>query len=197
MMTQLETFKGIITERNKPVNEERLSFFWEAYEKESITPPVNLMALAGRLRIEVYLSGSMADEESGVIRYESSSQKYKVYVNEKHSAKRKRFTLAHEIAHFVCDQDYLEQNGEIVESKKYARQDAFLNRASGLASNSDMVWRDIRANKFAAELLMPSCSFIEMWKKYETIEELAEKFNVSLHAAKVRTETLLGQIVEQ
>jgi predicted transcriptional regulator len=88
----------------------------------------------------------------------------------------------------------MEVHGEIIESKEGIRS---LNRTGSSVPDSDMVWRDIRANKFAAELLMPLEQFIKIWDKSSNIEEVAEKFNVSPYSAKLRAETLLGQIVEQ
>ena len=193
-MDQIQRFRAIITDKNKPLDDERFRSFSSVYNKYACQQPIDLIAIANELGLEVFTSSSMDKDESGVIRFNRDKNTYKIYINEKHSPKRKRFTLAHEIAHYICDKDYLEAYGEIVESKECIRS---LNRIGGSVPDSDMVWRDIRANRFAAELLMPLSPFITIWDKAASIEDVANAFNVSTHAAKVRAETLLGQIVEQ
>jgi Zn-dependent peptidase ImmA (M78 family) len=66
----------------------------------------------------------------------------KIGVNAKHSATRQRFTLAHELAHFV-----LEHQGDIFVDHSVLRRDG---RSSMAIDQSE-----IDANQFAADLLMP------------------------------------------
>ena len=59
----------------------------------------------------------------------------------------------------------------------------------------DLIKREVRANKFAAELLMPTEKFIEIWKKTKNIEEIATLFKVSAEAVKYRAVNVLGVIL--
>ena len=58
----------------------------------------------------------------------------------------------------------------------------------------DMRARDINANQFAAELLMPEKKFIEIWQRKTTPEQVAKFFGVSVDAVKIRASVLLGEI---
>lgn len=127
--------------------------------------PVDLVQLATELGIEVYLSTSMREDESGAITREpGDGEHYKIFINRKHSPARRTFTLAHELGHFFCDSDYLERNGKIVEDDRLANRAISLKRSTSPPLDADLIRRDVRANKFAAELLMPEEAFIHAWQ---------------------------------
>lgn len=62
-------------------------------------------------------------------------------------------------------------------------------------SEPDQIQREAEANKWASKLLMPEDKFKEAWEKYDTIEEVANVFNVSVSAAAVRGDKLLKQVM--
>ena len=68
-----------------------------------------------------------------------------IVVNGNHHPHRRRFTLAHEIGHHLLHSGYLKSNVHV--------DKAVLNRDSKSAKGSD--YKEIEANAFAAELLMP------------------------------------------
>lgn len=57
-----------------------------------------------------------------------------------------------------------------------------------------MLVMDRRANKFAAELLMPDEKFTQIWNSNSSVIEVAKYFNVSLEAVKIRAANLLGEL---
>jgi Zn-dependent peptidase ImmA (M78 family) len=113
----------------------------------------------------------------------------KVVLNEKHHIHRQRFTAAHELGHLIlhCGHDDEEQVF-VDKTVAYNRNDA---------SSSGEVKKEIEANRFAAELLMPK-KFIEKdiegkeSLRYEDVEELAKKYEVSERAMTIRIEKLTG-----
>lgn len=95
-------------------------------------------------------------------------------VNSKQHPKRQRFTLAHELAHYIL---HKEKNTEF--------QDSTFFRGNNMDSLEYM------ANDFAATLLMPDDKVNELIKKgIRNIGELAEKFDVSAAAMKYKVEKL-------
>lgn len=91
-------------------------------------------------------------------------------VNKKHNRKRQRFTMAHEFGHYILHR-----------SEDTMFEDEVLFRDDNVTSI------EYAANNFAAELLMPKDLLQQFIKKGETsLEELANKFDVSILAAKNR-----------
>lgn len=89
------------------------------------------------------------------------------------SARRDRFTLAHELAHYFLHYRY----AGVTEPKKFARGGR--NRA------------ETEANVFASALLMPAQSFKEAWTELDgNLWSLARRFEVSPDAASVRAQVL-------
>ena len=140
--------------------------------QEDVMPPV--ITLATNLGISVQLAAFKDDDVSGLIRKEDDG--YAMYINESHPPTRKRFTIAHEIGHFILHKDEIDAQSEVVD-----RISGGLMRDG---QNSDL---ERQANQFAAALLMPKETFLEMWKKLSpNIDLLAEAFGVSAQAASYR-----------
>lgn len=99
-----------------------------------------------------------------------------IYTNNKDSAFRQRFTIAHEIGHYVMN--------HIAETAEH-----------------DVIWRDkvsmqgkdkkeMCANAFAAELLMPSVLVRRLVRKGYSIADMAYEFRVSITAITNRLNNL-------
>lgn len=80
------------------------------------------------------ISESMSDNMSGKINYDFNRNKYIISVNKEHHSNRQRFTVAHELGHYILN------HGNKIDTLYQDMND------------SD----EIEANKFADELLMPS-----------------------------------------
>jgi len=108
-------------------------------------------------------------------------------VNSLHSATRQRFTIAHELAHFVL-------HSERLESKVHVDK-GVLRRDTLASEGTDAV--EIEANNFAAELLMPKSFLIDALagknldlEDEEAIATFAKKFKVSPMALQYRIQQL-------
>lgn len=145
--------------------------------------PLPVVKLANDLGIEVYETDELEDSQSGSI--VKTGDKYIIQVNSKHPPTRKRFTIAHEIGHFIQHKEELE-NEHIDEGK---RPIVLANRSK--IPQGKNVKMEKEADAFAADLLMPVAEFKRVWDKSTSIEEVAEYFNVSQSAAAVRAGTLL------
>jgi Zn-dependent peptidase ImmA (M78 family) len=85
--------------------------------------------------------------------------------------RRDRFTVAHELGHFFLH--------------------SWMGARPLKASRNGSDRAEWEANWFAAGLLMPKTKFTAEYKRKRSLSSLAEKFDVSEHAAKIRC-TVLG-----
>lgn len=135
--------------------------------------PVNIVSLAHHLGINVY-SAEESKKLSGKIMKDSKlggSSGYAIVVNSADHPLRQRFTIAHEIAHFLLHRS--EIGDGIVEDALYR---------SGLSTR-----QEVEANKLAAEILMPWHLLHDAIKEnLTTIAELADRFQVSQSAMSIR-----------
>jgi len=134
---------------------------------------VNVENIAGDLGINVWqsdLSPGMSGKLFRDPRHGGPSG-YSILVNRLDSAVRKRFTLAHEIAHFILHR--AEFSDELVDDAHYR---------SGLSNQ-----KEAEANKLAAEILMPREQIEQVRQSgIRSPESLAMRFGVSVQAMKIR-----------
>jgi hypothetical protein len=98
-----------------------------------------------------------------------------IWLNAGEVAPRRRFTLAHELGHWVC------QHLEGKTAPVYCR--AADVRPEPSAADRAL---EREANVFAAELLMPQSRLRSEWGQIPSIEELARRFDVSAEAMQWR-----------
>jgi len=159
----------------------------EIFKKYQSNFPFRVVDFINELKIKIY--SKAMDNVSGAICKENNE--FVIYVNEKHPATRLRFTLAHELGHYFYDREFLEKTGTIEDSTKQLAP-SFLYRKECLPDDPEMRKRDVKANQFAAQLLMPEEKFIEVWHNENSPEEVAKFFNVSVDAIKIRAASVLG-----
>lgn len=142
------------------------------YQKKA---PVNVVAIAGELGLNVWETRSLAPNISGKIFRDPLNggfSGFSITVNTNESVLRKRFTVAHEIAHFLLHRRQLDE-GELVDDTMYR---------SGLSSTEEA-----QANKLAAQILMPH-TLIEslIASGVRDVEGLANNLQVSIPAMRIR-----------
>lgn len=147
------------------------------------TAPVDVegLALALQLRVE---RQNLDDEICGMIKKRGDG--YVIIVNNNHAITRQRFTIAHEIGHFIYHRGKI---GDGVVDNALYRQTTY----NGITNNNINSKDEQQANNFAANLLMPE-DLIEKIKNecdgcYDSLK-LAEKLNVSVQAIKIRLDNL-------
>lgn len=137
-------------------------------------PPIPVARIARDLGLEVYRSGGWPDSISGMIRRDAERggpSGYAIFANGDHAATRRRFTIAHEIGHFVLHRELI---GDGITDDALYR-----SRLQGGI--------EAAANRFAADLLMPWNLIREVVAGgVDTVEALAEAFNVSRSAMSIR-----------
>lgn len=141
-------------------------------------PPIPVGKLAQDLGITVqYIP--LDNELSGMAFVKDNSRF--IIVNAGHHPNRQRFTLAHELGHHILHYEYL-ANGVHVDK-------VILHR--DIISGAGIDRKEISANAFAAELLMPEALIKRHLRGLDfndesVIEALANKFKVSTAALNFR-----------
>jgi len=137
------------------------------------TPPVNVREIAENLGLKVWEMSSLPTDVSGKLFLDENggTSGFSIGVNAHEGYFRKRFTVAHELAHFLLHRNLI-GNGI---------QDDALYR-SGLSNQVET-----EANRLAADILMPY-SLIERLQKegVRSVDGLAAKLEVSSPAMKIR-----------
>lgn len=133
--------------------------------------PVKIIKLANDLDISVY-STSFKNNISGAIL--KKDNKYVIYINEKDNKNRQRFTIAHEIAHFLLHRDKIGDNLTDIPSGIMYR-----SRLSNIYEK--------QANRLASEILIPFKLLRNLLIENTTdISKLANLFGVSKEAIRIR-----------
>lgn len=152
-----------------------LDRYREVYARYSNEAPVKLGALANDLGISVVLSDLPTGISGKLQRDPHDNEKWIIRINRHEHRNRQRFTLAHEIAHFVLHRTSIseELNGELIDDTFYR---------SGLSDR-----REREANQLAAEMLMPWPLIRKLTAEgVRTPRELAERLGVSEAAMSIR-----------
>lgn len=138
--------------------------------------PVKMGQLARDLGLEVK-SATLKPGISGMIKKADTKAGFEIKVNRHESPYRQRFTIAHEIAHFLLHADWI---GDGVE-------DSILYRSPKMGDS-----REAEANRLAADLLMPRKLVRDYLMRLggeinsNTAKVLAERFQTSEDAMRVR-----------
>ena len=144
-------------------------------------PPVDAEALARALGIKVYYL-DLGEGVYGVLNRHpdlAGPSGYAIYVNKRDSHVRQRFTLAHEVAHFVLHRDLIDS--EVVDRAMYR---------SDLSTS-----HETQANRLAADILMPGHLLRREFAATNDIAALARRFDVSTAAMEIRLKSL--RLIEQ
>lgn len=129
---------------------------------------IEVTEIARKFGLNVY-SADLGDSLSGFIKKVNGVNN--IFVNNNHAGTRQRFTIAHEIGHFVLHNELINTNNGTVLFR-------------GLGDNWEI---ENQADYFAAALLMPLSAVEEVYNKLnENISATARVFRVSEQAMKRR-----------
>lgn len=133
--------------------------------------PVEVVPIATELGHTVHYANNWPSQISGyVVRQSEGSPYFNIYVNADHHSNRRRFTIAHELAHTIL---HANQIGDGI------TEDGLLR--SGLSNSIEA-----QANRLAADILMPWHLLGPALENETRIEELAKTFRVSAQAMAIR-----------
>jgi len=141
--------------------------------------PVKLGEIATNLGIKVLLA-TLPRGTSGTIGQENGA--FVIRINRHEAKHRQRFTLAHEIAHFLLHRDRIIAEGGWSENV--------------LLRSGQPERIEYEANRLASDIVIPSTLLAEAIEGYrgpitsEIIEDLAQKFGVSAAAMEIKLQML-------
>jgi hypothetical protein len=143
--------------------------------RHQTTAPVDVSAIAHDLGINVWEMHDLPDGISGKIFKDPLNggfENYSIGVNATENFRRKRFTVAHEIAHFILHRDKI--GDELTDDAMYR---------SGLSTREE-----VQANSLAADIIMPVHLIQQLRKNKgnEDVSALADALQVSEPAMRVR-----------
>ena len=151
--------------------------------------PIPIVAIMKSLNFQV-VAGELKDEISGIIGIDDYLAKnFKsskvIAINNKDNVGHHRFTMAHELAHYLFDFDV-------------SNQIVYYNTYNTFEDENE---EERRANYFAANLLMPEKKFKKEFDNvviknnlYVTVEKLSQIFQVSGEAVRRRISELSLQV---
>ena len=150
--------------------------------------PIDVALVAHRLGLHVE-PADLPAEVSGFLTLRG--KRATIAYNEAHPRVRQRFTIAHEIGHYVLHRD----ESDLFIDKRYPLWLRDTNASTGERL------QEIQANHFAASILMPRTAVEEAYSKLEhdldlddedRLDELARSFAVSKQALSIRLSRVFG-----
>ncbi len=143
--------------------------------------PVDIEAICDDLGID-YEEVWMDDASGSISR---AGDKFVVHVNALESKNRRRFTAAHELAHYLLHRDLL-GDGE--------RMNRHIDNLYGAGEQTgDVIFNrahEVQANRIAAQIVMPKKLLEKEFALNKDSLQLAKKFGVSKAAMDIRLQTL-------
>jgi len=152
---------------------------YKLIKEYSSNPPVDIEGLILSLGLELDINAELPKEISGIIQLLPNGN-YKISVNKEHHDFRKRFTMAHELGHYLLHKSLIGEH--IGDDRLYRTTNAGKYSNPYISSQNET-----QANKFAAELLMPF-EEVEMTFKEQNhdIRKVAGIWKVSPGALRIR-----------
>ena len=147
--------------------------------------PVPLGELAKKLELSVKLS-SLKPGQSGLIK-KLEDGSYQIKINRYEVRTRQRFTLAHEIAHFLLHKKIIDESGAIHDNVMYR------------SGQSERV--EVEANKLASEIILPTKQLIVDYnnirdkEQSEIVEQLANEWQVSEITMEIKLELIKKRLL--
>jgi len=182
----------------------------ELMKNYALTTPFSVSSLASMLGIDIEevdqesMNKIVKEDEKNDIEDKGSILGFfnriekKIYINgTDQPLTRQRFTIAHEIAHFVLH-DGSEEEKNFRQSVRRDDLITFIPASSGkdIRFVSDTASKEIEANQFAAYLLVPDnelkerLPLVEIWGGGENfIRGLSNLFGISLETMRIRLKT--------
>lgn len=149
----------------------------EAQRAAKAAKPVDVAALAAMLDIPVKLKFLPEDVSGSLERTDDGG--YLITVNAMHPETRQRFTIAHELGHYIHHRALIGDGVNDSRAYRTTRNASLFNPNIGPRHETE-------ANQFAASLLMPSEAVAALRASGMSVDEMARRLKVSRHAMSIR-----------
>lgn len=121
----------------------------------------------------------MPDDLSGMIVKRAAERDAKAFIDKEEPGVRQRFTLAHELGHFI-------ERTVIAKDDEYGFEEVRM----GGRREKDYFPHEFFADEFAGAILMPEAKVKEFQSDGKKVEEMAQLFDVSVSAMRMRLDNL-------
>lgn len=179
-LANLDDFFNDTSSKNRRISSDQVSepvlsineILEKANELQINTTPLDIKAVAEKI-FNIEIKEDKFDK--GVPGFlERIGRKWCIFINQYENELRKRFTIAHELGHFIKHREKYMLSGSSTPGLIFFRDKTI-----------DPIEKE--ANDFAVDLLMPRDVFIEKIKSgCNTLEKLSEAFQLSTSAVKYR-----------
>lgn len=152
----------------------------ESIERAQQSAPVDVVGLCAELGVKIHYAYLDEDISGELVPLDDGG--YQINVNEKHPATRKRFTIAHELGHYIYHKNLIGTGVDDTRAYRSTDLGRYHNTSIGQKQETE-------ANRFAAGLLMPKKLLHEYNKSgfsESNIAELADIFEVSASSMRIR-----------
>jgi Zn-dependent peptidase ImmA (M78 family) len=158
------------------------------HQIEEVKLPIPINEIAYSVGIKEILEEDL-DKMEGGLSYNTGKTTGAILINCKSMEERKRFTIGHELGHFLILDHYPEKAGQFLCTSEDMKEKD---------TSQDAKRMETEANVFAASLLMPTSLFRKQVKKMggpliENIFSLAEKFKTSKEATANRYTNIIDR----
>jgi Zn-dependent peptidase ImmA (M78 family) len=161
---------------------------------EILQPPIDIETIINKMAICIKREVMEDSNKSGAI-IVTQDGACTIYVNASNHPLRQRFTMAHELGHYIsyhsrdktnCSRiDYIDNRFEVYEDDDISSNTSF-KAARNKYSENGTDPEEVFANKFAATILMPKIMVAEYKNRFNTSSQLANQFQVSKIAMDIR-----------
>lgn len=155
--------------------------FREIVQKH-LGPPVNIEAIIRALDIDLDKKAQLHSEIAGQLARLPNGG-FKISVNAKDHYYRQRFTMAHELGHYMLHAHLIGSGVDDSKAYRSTPDGEFFNEAITSAEET-------QANVFASRLLMPKSIILKNAKVGTTIKELSTLLQASEQAVRIRLDGL-------
>lgn len=152
---------------------------------------LDLGALCKSLGIDVYLTEFDSEQISGAIYRTKDGSGFEIYTNRNHAPNRRRFTIAHELGHYISFKKGSYSYDPFMTCGHF--RDAVALRRDHDGGPYDNA--ESEANLIAAELLMPEHLVNKLADQGVDIETMADLFGVSQAAVAIRLRFLEYRVI--
>lgn len=147
-----------------------------------IGPPVNIEAIIRGLGVQLDKRAELDPEISGQLE-RLGADEYKISVQKSDSYLRQRFTMAHELGHYLLHAHLIGEGVDDSPAYRSTPNGRFFNQNIGKSEETE-------ANRFATSLLMPKSLLANSDFIGRDVVEIAKEYQVSTVAMKIRLESL-------
>jgi len=144
---------------------------------------INPVEVANLMGLGVYNAEFEDPTVAGALIQEGED--FRILVKASDNIERKRFTVAHELGHFVLHRNLI--NSEFVDN-----QETLLRSEQGEGAEFERI--EYQANFFAASLLMPKVEVKKLLSDGMSIEDTASLFGVSPAAMRIRATAIRNDV---